>query len=392
MRITPPRGPRNAQQGGPCGSGDRGRIFQTARYGRITTHQSLLVARSTPYYPLFERLFRHAVAVDLGTANTLIYTDDGGIVLNQPSVVCFQKEAADRPKRVAAVGTQARQLLGRAPCNLETVRPMRHGVIANFSAAEHMIRQSADMARLRPLFSRRAAFTLCVPAGATQVELRAIREAAVAAGAWKVSLIGESLASAGGAGMPVSEATGSMVVDIGGGTTEVGVIALGGTAYSGSIRVGGDTFDAAIVTHVRNNFGVLLGEQTAEYVKKTIGSALAIKPPETMRATGRGIDDGLPRTVELSTQEVVEAIAVPLKQVLTAVKTALDSPPPELITDIADAGIVLTGGGALLGNMARYFSNALGLAVRVADEPLTCAVRGAGAAASAGLLDTGAYD
>ncbi|CAD6550710.1 rod shape-determining protein [Paraburkholderia sabiae] len=351
------------------------------------------MARSNAQSSLFGRLFRQSVAVDLGTANTLIYTDDGGIVLNEPSVVCFDKqESAAGRKVVALVGSEAKQMIGRAPCNLEPVRPMRHGVIANFPAAEHMIRQFVDMASPRPFFARRAAFTICVPSGATQVERRAIREAAAAAGAWKVNLIDESLASAVGAGLPVSSATGSMVVDIGGGTTEIGVIALGGTAYSGSIRVGGDQFDAAIIKHVRNNFGVLLGEQTAELVKKTIGSALAVVPPDTMRATGRGVDDGLPRTVEVSTQDVVDAIAAPLRQVLAAVKTALESAPPELVTDIADAGIVLTGGGALLGNMARYFSNELGLEVRVADEPLTCAVRGAGAAASAGLLEMSAYD
>ena len=351
------------------------------------------MARSNAQSSLFGRLFRQSVAVDLGTANTLIYTDDGGIVLNEPSVVCFDKqESAAGRTRVALVGSEAKQMIGRAPCNLEPVRPMRHGVIANFPAAEHMIRQFVDMARPRPFFARRAAFTICVPSSATQVERRAIREAAAAAGAWKVNLIDESLASAVGAGLPVSAATGSMVVDIGGGTTEIGVIALGGTAYNGSIRVGGDQLDAAIIKHVRNNFGVLLGEQTAELVKKTIGSALAIVPPDTMRATGRGVDDGLPRTVEVSTQDVVDAIAAPLRQVLAAVKTALESAPPELVTDIADAGIVLTGGGALLGNMARYFSNELGLEVRVADEPLTCAVRGAGVAASAGLLDMSAYD
>ncbi|MBN3765218.1 rod shape-determining protein [Burkholderia sp. Ac-20365] len=350
------------------------------------------MARSIAQSSLFGRLFRDSVAVDLGTANTLIYTDDGGVVLNEPSVVCFDKHESAGRKRVALVGSEAKQMIGRVPVNLEAVRPMRHGVIANFPAAEHMIRQFVDMARPRPFFARRTAFTICVPSGATQVERRAIREAAAAAGAWKVNLIDESLASAVGAGLPVSEATGSMVVDIGGGTTEIGVIALGGTAYNGSIRVGGDQFDAAIIKHVRNNFGVLLGEQTAELVKKTIGSALAIVPPDTMRATGRGVDDGLPRTVELSTQDVVDAIAAPLRQVLVAVKAALENAPPELVTDIADAGIVLTGGGALLGNMARYFSNELGLDVRVADEPLTCAVRGAGAAASAGLLDMSTYD
>ncbi len=350
------------------------------------------MARPTPHYPLFDRLFRHSVAVDLGTANTLIYTDNGGIVLNEPSVVAFQKEAAAGQKRVTAVGAEARQLLGRAPRNVEAVRPLRHGVIANFSAAEQMIRQFVDMARPRPLFSRRAAFTVCVPAGATQVERRAIKEAAVAAGAWKVSLIGESLASAVGAGLPVSEAVGSMVVDIGGGTTEVGVISLGGLAYSGSIRVGGDSFDMAIVSYVRNLFGVLLGEQTAEHVKKSIGSALHEVPVEHMNATGRSVDDGLPRTVQLSNHDIADAIEGPLRQVIGAVKRALETAPAELVTDIADSGIVLTGGGALLGNLGRRLTNELGLDVRVADEPLTCAVRGAGAAAAAGLLDDTAYE
>ncbi len=350
------------------------------------------MARPTPHYPLFNRLFRHSVAVDLGTANTLIYTDDGGIVLNQPSVVCFQKQPAAGQKRVAAVGTEARQLLGRAPRNLEAVRPMRHGVIANFSAAETMIRQFVDMARPRPLFSRRAAFTLCVPAGATQVERRAIKEAAVAAGAWKVSLIGESLASAVGAGLPVLDATGSMVVDIGGGTTEVGVIALGGMAYSGSIRVGGDSFDMAIINYVRNLYGVLLGEQTAEHVKRNIGSALRDVPMEQMNATGRSVDDGLPRTVALSNHDIADAIDGPLRQVIGAVKRALETAPAELVTDIAHSGIVLTGGGALLSNLSRRLTNELGLDVRVADEPLTCAVRGAGEAVAAGLLDELAYE
>ncbi|MFM0162387.1 rod shape-determining protein MreB [Burkholderia sp. GAS332] len=350
------------------------------------------MARPTPHYPLFDRLFRHSVAVDLGTANTLIYTDNGGIVLNEPSVVAFQKEPAAGQKRVTAVGAEARQLLGRAPRNVEAVRPMRHGVIANFSAAEQMIRQFVDMARPRPLFSRRAAFTVCVPAGATQVERRAIREAAVAAGAWKVSLIGESLASAVGAGLPVSEAVGSMVVDIGGGTTEVGVISLGGLAYSGSIRVGGDSFDMAIVSYVRNLYGVLLGEQTAEHVKKGIGSAVRDVPVEHMNATGRSVDDGLPRTVQLSNHDIADAIEGPLRQVIGAVKRALETAPAELVTDIADSGIVLTGGGALLGNLGRRLTSELGLDVRVADEPLTCAVRGAGAAAAAGLLDDSAYE
>ncbi|MGF6261206.1 rod shape-determining protein [Paraburkholderia youngii] len=345
------------------------------------------MARPTPHYPLFERLFRYSVAVDLGTANTLIYTDDGGVVLNQPSVVCFETQPASGAKRIAAIGAEAHQLLGRAPRNLETVRPMRHGVIANFTAAEHMIKQFVDMARPRSLFSRRAAFTLCVPAAATHVERRAIREAAEAAGAWKVSLIGESLAAALGAGLPVRDATGSMVVDIGGGTTEVGVIALGGTAYSGSVRVGGDNFDAAIISYVRNLYGVLLGEQTAEHVKRAIASAVHDVPLEQINATGRSVDDGLPRTVQLSNRDISEAIEAPLSQVIGAVKRGLESAPAELITDIAYKGIVLTGGGALLRNLGRRLSEETGLDVHVADEPLTCAVRGAGAAAAAGWVD-----
>ncbi|HXZ09770.1 MAG TPA: rod shape-determining protein, partial [Paraburkholderia sp.] len=303
---------------------------------------------------------------------------------------CFQKHGSIGRDSVAAVGQEAKQLLGRAPINLETVRPMRHGVIANFPAAEHMIRQFIHMSSACGRLGRRAAFTICVPAGATQVERRAIREAAVAAGAWKVNLIGESLASAVGAGLPVAEATGSMVVDIGGGTTEVGVIALGGMAYSGSIRVGGDQFDQAIVNYVRNMFGVVLGDQTAEHVKKTFGTALRDVPAERMNATGRSLEDGLPRTVQLSSHDIAEAIASPLAQVIGAVKAALEYAPPELITDIADAGIVLTGGGSLLANLDRCLAAEIGLAVRLADEPLTCAVRGAGTAST--FLDPHAFD
>ncbi|MGA7779817.1 MAG: rod shape-determining protein, partial [Paraburkholderia sp.] len=209
---------------------------------------------------------------------------------------------------------------------------------------------------------------------------------------WKVSLIGESLASAVGAGLPVSSATGSMVVDIGGGTTEVGVIALGGMVYSGSIRVGGDQFDAAIVNYVRNLYGVLIGDQTAEHLKKTIGTAMRNVPLERLNATGRSAEDGLPRTVQISNHDIADAIEAPLRHVIGAVKAALENAPAELVTDIFDTGIVLTGGGALLGNLGRRLTAEIGLAVRVADEPLTCAVRGAGAAAGAGLLDELMYE
>ncbi|MGN6315678.1 rod shape-determining protein [Trinickia sp.] len=341
------------------------------------------------HHAFFNRLFPQSVAVDLGTANTLIYTRGQGIVLNQPSVVCFQKTTDAGKGRVTAVGDQAKQLLGRSPGNVEAVRPMQHGVIANFSAAERMFREFVDMARLRSMFGRRAEFTICVPSNATAVERRAIREAALAAGAARVTLIGESLAAAVGAGLPVAEARGSMIVDIGGGTTEVGVVSLGGMAYQTSVRVGGDQFDAAIIAHVRNVYGVMLGDQTAEVVKKTIGTATMNVPRERMCAVGRSLADGLPRTIELSNHDVAEALALPLKTVIGAVKSALENAPPELITDIADTGIMLTGGGALLANLDKRLVEETGLAVRVANEPLTCAVRGAGAAA--GCVDSASF-
>ncbi len=331
--------------------------------------------------PLFGRLFAQSVAIDPGTASTLIYTRDRGVVLNQPSVVCFRKTgaAAARPM-LEAVGEQAKALLGRTPMHIEAVRPLRHGVIANYHAAEQMIRQFIEMSETRSLFGRRVELTLCVPSGATPVERRAIRDAAFAAGASKVDLIEESLAAALGAGLPVTEPVGSMIVDIGGGTTEVAVIALGGIVYKEAVRVGGDQFDAAIINYVRNLYGVLLGEQTAEHVKKTIGTASRAMPREVMRVVGRGAGDGLPRTIELSSHDVADALAAPLNQVIDAVKSVLENAPAELVTDIADSGVVLTGGGALLANLVRRLVDETGLAVRIADEPVTCAVRGAGEA------------
>ncbi|PLZ04455.1 rod shape-determining protein [Burkholderia sp. WAC0059] len=343
------------------------------------------MAQVTPHRAFLKRLSsRRDVAVDLGTANTLIYTADKGIVLNQPSVVCFERRPAPggAGHQVAAVGSEASQLLGRAPDHLEAIRPMRHGVIANFSAAEHMMRRFVDMARTRRRFGRRLAFTICVPQAATPVEKRAIREAARAAGAGRVNLIGESLASALGAGLPVSSSTGSMVVDIGGGTTEVGIIALGSVVCGGSVRVGGDQLDLAIINYVRGLYGVVLGEQTAERAKRVIGTALRDGPLERFRVTGRSVSDGLPRTVELTSHDIAEAVAAPLRQVIGVVRGVLEAAPPELVTDIARTGIVLAGGGALLRRLDQLFSAELGVEVRVADEPLTCAVRGAGAAAA----------
>ncbi|WP_296655057.1 rod shape-determining protein [Paraburkholderia sp.] len=347
------------------------------------------MAQATPHSSFLKRLSRHDVAVDIGTANTLIYTADRGVVLNQPSVVCFERRAGAGEATVAAVGREAKELLGRAPSNLEPVRPLCNGVIADFPAAGHMMRCFVAMARTHRPLGRRASFTVCVPASANQVERRAIRETALAAGAASANLIGESLASAIGAGLPVASATGSMVVSIGGGTTEVGVIALGGLACCGSVRVGGDEFDRAIINYVRGLYGVLLGDQTAEHVKKTIGSALHGQPVETMRATGRSLDDGLPRTIELTSHDIADALAVPLRQVIGVVRQVFETAPPELVTDIADTGILLTGGGALLGQLDACLAAELGVAVRVADEPLTCAVRGAGLAAA--CLDAHAF-
>ncbi|WP_186166504.1 rod shape-determining protein [Burkholderia gladioli] len=339
--------------------------------------------------PILGRLFANNVAVDPGTASTLIYTQERGVVLNQPSVVCFRKADAHVDKaRVEAVGELAKALIGRVPEHLEAVRPLRHGVIAHYPAAEQMIRQFVGMSHARSLFGRRIEFTVCVPSSATAVERRALREAAAAAGASRVNLIDQSLAAALGAGLLVTEAVGSMVVDIGGGTTEVGVVSLGGTVYQHAIRVGGDQFDAAIINHVRGLYNVLLGEQTAEHVKKYIGSASGSVPRESMRAVGRGVEDGLPRTIELSNHDIAEALAAPLNQVVNAVKRVLEKAPPELVTDIAHRGIVLTGGGALLAHLDRRLYAETGLAVRVADEPLSCAVRGAGEAMGRLAMET----
>ncbi|WP_174906469.1 rod shape-determining protein [Burkholderia diffusa] len=331
--------------------------------------------------PLFGKLFAQPVAIDPGTASTRIYTHERGVVLNQPSVVCFRKGGAtDARPTLEAVGERAKALLGREPGHLEAVRPMRHGVIADAHAAEQMIRRFIDMSRTRSRFGRRVEVTLCVPSDATAVERRAIREAAFAAGVSDVELIEEALAAGLGAGLPVTEPVGSMVIDIGGGTTEVAVIALGGIVYREAIRVGGNQFDAAIVNHVRNLYGVLLGEQTAERVKNTIGSATSAVPRTSTRAIGRGVADGLPRSIELSNHDVADALAAPLKQVIGAVKSVLENAPAELLTDIAHRGVVLTGGGALLADLERLLRDETGLTARIADEPATCAVRGAGEA------------
>jgi len=321
------------------------------------------------------------LAIDLGTANTLIYAKGLGVVLNEPSVVAIKHVAGiSGKKNVIAVGREAKSMLGRVPYSIEAIRPMKDGGIADFTMTEqmlkHFIRSIHDKSFLRP--SPR--IIICVPCGSTQVERRAIRESALAAGASAVYLIEEPMAAAIGAGLPVADACGSMVVDIGGGTTEVGIISLGGMVYKGSVRIGGDKFDEAIVNYIRRSYGMLIGDQTAEILKKQIGAAYPSAEYKEMEVTGRNLAQGIPQSFTVSTTEILEALNEPLNGLVTAIKIALENTPPELSSDIADRGIVLTGGGALLKDLDKMISEETGIPVILADEPLTCVVRGCGMA------------
>ena len=325
--------------------------------------------------------FSTDLAIDLGTSNTLIYMRGKGIVLDEPSVVAIRQEGGPNGKKtIQAVGKQAKQMLGKVPGNIEAIRPLKDGVIADFTVTEQMIKQFIKMAREARVFASSPRIIICVPCGSTQVERRAIKEAAQGAGASQVYLIEEPMAAAIGAGLPVSEATGSMVVDIGGGTTEVGVISLGGIVYKGSVRVGGDKFDDAIVNYIRRNYGMLIGEQTAEGIKKEIGSAFPGSEVKEMQVKGRNLSEGIPRSFTVSSNEILEALTDPLNQIVSAVKIALEQTPPELGADIAERGLMLTGGGALLRDLDRLLAEETGLPVLVAEDPLTCVVRGSGLA------------
>src|SRR3984893_14136774 len=325
--------------------------------------------------------FSNDLAIDLGTANTLIYMRGKGIVLDEPSVVSIRQEGGPNGKKtIQAVGREAKQMLGKVPCHIEAIRPMKDGVIADFTVTEQMIKQFIKTAHESRMFSPSPRIIICVPCGSTQVERRAIKEAAHGAGASQVYLIEEPMAAAIGAGLPVSEATGSMVVDIGGGTTEVGVISLGGIVYKGSVRVGGDKFDDAIVNYIRRNYGMLIGEQTAEAIKKQIGSAFPGSEVMEMEVRGRNMSEGIPRSFTVSSNEILEALSDPLNQIISAVKIALEQTPPELSADIAERGMMLTCGGALLRNLERLLAEETGLPVLVAEDPLTCVVRGSGMA------------
>ena len=319
------------------------------------------------------------IAVDLGTANTLVYVKGEGIVLNEPSVVAIVEIKGKQ--QVLAVGEEAKQMFGRTPGNIRAIRPLRDGVIADFEVAEEMIKYFIRKVHNRRSFASPLVI-ICVPSGSTAVERRAIQESAESAGARRVLLIEEPMAAAIGAGLPVTEPTGSMVVDIGGGTTEVAVLSLGGIVYSRSVRVGGDKMDEAIIGYIRRNHNLLVGEASAERVKEEIGSAC---PPEdgdgrTMEIKGRDLMNGVPKELIISERQVAESLTEPVGAIIETVKVALEHTAPELAADIVDKGIVLTGGGALLGNMDLVLRHATGLPVSLADDPMTCVVLGTGRA------------
>ena len=327
------------------------------------------------------KYFSNDLAIDHGTANTLIYVRGKGVVLNEPSVVAIRTEGGPSGKRtIAAVGKEAKQMLGKVPGNIQAIRPMKDGVIADFTVTEQMLKQFIRMVHPGSVFAPNPRIIICVPCGSTQVERRAIRESALGAGASNVYLIEEPMAAAIGAGLPVSEATGSMVVDVGGGTTEVGVISLGGMVHASSIRVGGDKFDEAIINYIRRNYCMLIGETTAESIKKDIGSAFPGSEVKEIEVKGRNLSEGIPRAFRISSNEILESLTDPLNQIVSAVKIALEQTPPEIGADITERGIMLTGGGALLRDLDRLLIEETGLPVLVADDPLTCVVRGCGLA------------
>lgn len=326
-------------------------------------------------------LFSTDLSIDLGTANTLIFVRGEGIVLNEPSVVSIRQDrGAGGPRSVAAVGVEAKRMLGRTPGNIVTVRPLKDGVIADFTMTEAMLQHFIRKVHPNRIFRPSPRVLVCVPCGSTQVERRAIKESAEGAGAREVFLIEEPMAAAIGAGIPIHEARGSMVIDIGGGTSEVAVISLNGIVYSASVRVGGDRFDESIINYVRRNHGTLIGESTAERVKIEIGCAYPSSDVREIDVSGRNLAEGVPRNVTINSNEMLEALHEPLSGICQAVKAALEQTPPELCADVADRGIVLTGGGALLRDLDRLISETTGLHVQVAEDPLTCVARGGGRA------------
>lgn len=323
-------------------------------------------------------LFSRDLSIDLGTANTLIYVRGEGIVLNEPSVVAIRQH--NNTKIVAAVGADAKRMLGRTPGNITAIRPLKDGVIADFQVCEKMLKHFIAKVHQNSFIRPSPRVLICVPGKATAVERRAIKESALSAGARDVWLIEEPMAAAIGAGLPVHEAIGTMVVDIGGGTTEIAVISLNGIVYSESVRVGGDRFDEAIIAYVRRTQGSLIGDATAERIKQEIGTAFPGKEIREIDVRGRNLAEGVPRSFTLNSNEILEALQEPLSMIVQAVKNALEQTPPELAADIAESGIVLTGGGALLRDLELLIAEETGLPVLVAEEPLTCVARGGGKA------------
>jgi len=323
-------------------------------------------------------MFSSDLSIDLGTANTLIYVRERGIVLSEPSVVAIRSHG--NQKSVVAVGMEAKRMLGRTPGNITAIRPLKDGVIADFRVCEEMLLYFIRKVHENNFLNPSPRVLVCVPCKSTLVERRAIRDSALGAGAREVFLIEEPMAAAIGAGLPVEEASGSMVVDIGGGTTEIALISLSGVVYAESVRVGGDRFDEAIVTYVRRNYGSLIGESTAEMIKQQIGTAFPGGEPLKMEVRGRNLAEGIPRSFVLKSSEVREALQESLTAIVQAVRSALEQSPPELASDIAERGLVLTGGGALLRDMDKLLAQETGLPVIIAEDPLTCVARGGGKA------------
>lgn len=322
--------------------------------------------------------FSHDIAIDLGTANTLVFAKGRGIILNEPSVVAVQKNARGGQNRVLAVGREAKEMLGRTPGSIVAIRPIKDGVIADFEVTQSMLKYFIAKSTGTKKSFIRPRIIICVPYGITQVEKKAVKESAHSAGAREVYLIEEPMAAAIGAGLPITEPSGNMVVDIGGGTTGVAVISLGGIVYCKSIKVAGDKFDEAIVSYVRRQFNLLIGERTAENIKIQIGNAYPFEQEKSMEIKGRDLVAGAPKTIEITSTQVHEALMDPLSEVVDAVKTALEKTPPELASDIVDNGIVLTGGGALLSNLDVLLRERTGLPVSISEDPLTCVVMGSG--------------
>ncbi|BCX80756.1 rod shape-determining protein MreB and related proteins [Methylomarinovum caldicuralii] len=322
--------------------------------------------------------FSNDLSIDLGTANTLIYIPGQGIVLNEPSVVAIREEKLRGNKTIAAVGQEAKQMLGRTPGNITAIRPLKDGVIADFTVTEKMLQFFIHKVHESKLLKPSPRVLICVPCGSTQVERRAIKESALGAGAREVYLVEEPMAAAVGAGLPVDEPRGSMVIDIGGGTSEVAVISLNGIVYSQSVRIGGDKFDEAIINYVRRNYGTLIGEATAEKIKHAIGSAYPGTEVREIKVRGRNLAEGVPRSFTLNSNEILEALQEPLAGIVGAVRVALEQTPPDLGADVAEQGIVLTGGGALLQDLDRLIAEETGMPVSIAEDPLTCVARGGG--------------